>query len=224
VTEDLAAYIQAQHLQKPIIIGHSLGGNVATALAAQHPDLVGPIVIVDSLPFYAGAWFQVKTVEEAKPMIASMHAYMSAQSPQQYQEGVRSGAQTKYMVTDPANLQKIIQWGLASNQATVSDAMAELIGQDLRPDLAHITSPTLLLGTWIGLKAQLADAHIDVTRTSVQETFQQQFSNLPNMHFAMTDTARHFLMFDDPIWFFAQLDSFLADPTAAGKDRGFGAN
>jgi hypothetical protein len=37
----------------------------------------------------------------------------------------------------------------------------------------------------------------------------------------MTDTARHFIMFDDPSWFFAQLDAFLADPVAAGKDRGF---
>lgn len=224
VTADLAAYIQAQHLQKPIIIGHSLGGNVAMALAARHPDLVGPIVIVDSLPFYAGAWFQVKSVEEAKPMIASMHAYMSAQSPQQYLDGVRSGAQTKYMATDPADLQRIIQWGLASDQATVSDAMAELVGQDLRPELAQITSPTLLLGTWVGLKAQLADAHIEVTRAGVQETFQQQFANLPHLHFAMTDTARHFIMFDDPKWFFAQLDTFLADPAAAGKDRGFDGN
>jgi N-formylmaleamate deformylase len=224
VTEDLAAYIQAQHLQKPIIIGHSLGGNVAMALAARHPDLVGPVVIVDSLPFFAGAWFQVKSVEDARPMIASMHAYMSAMTPQQYQDGVRSGAQTKYMVTDPANLQVLIRWGLASDQATVADAMAELVGADLRPGLAQITSPTLLLGTWVGLKAQLAEGHIEVTRASIIEEFQKQFANLPHLHFVMSDTARHFIMFDDPKWFFAQLDTFLADPVAAGKDRGFAAN
>lgn len=223
VTEDLAAYIQTQHLQKPVIIGHSLGGNVAMKLAARHPDLVGPVVIVDSLPFFAGAWFDVKSVEDAKPMIASMHAYMAGLSPQQYLDGARSGAYTKYMVTDPAKHQQIIQWGLASDQATVADSMAELIGDDLRPELSHITSPTLLLGTWIGLKAQLAEGNVQVTRESVMETFQQQFANLPHLRFVMSDTARHFIMFDDPKWFFAQLDSFLADPTAQTKDRGFDA-
>lgn len=224
VTGDLAAYIQAQHLQKPIIIGHSLGGSVAMALAARHPDLVGPVVIVDSLPFFAGAWFQVKSVDDAKPMIASMHAYMSTMTPQQYQDGVRSAAQTKYMVTDPANLQVLIRWGLASDQATVANAMAELVGDDLRPGLAQISSPTLLFGTWVGLKAQLAEGHIEVTRASIMEEFQKQFANLPHLHFVMADTARHFIMFDDPKWFFAQLDAFLADPVAAGKERGFAAN
>jgi N-formylmaleamate deformylase len=219
--EDLAAYIQQQHLTKPIIVGHSLGGNVAMDLAARHPDLVGPVVIVDSLPFYAGAWFDAKTLEDAKASIAAMHAYMSLQTHEQYVATARSGAATKFMVTDPARWQQIIGWSVATDQATAADTMAELVSQDLRPELSNITSPTLLFGTWIGLKAQLAQGNVAITRASVQETFEQQFANLPHLHFAMTDTARHFIMFDDPNWFFAQLESFLADPIAAVKDRGF---
>jgi N-formylmaleamate deformylase len=219
--EDLAAYIRQQHLTKPIIVGHSLGGNVAMDLAARHPDLVGPVVIVDSLPFYAGAWFDAKTLEDAKASIAAMHAYMSLQTHEQYVATAKSGAATKFMVTDPARWQQIIGWSVATDQATAADAMAELVSQDLRPELSNITSPTLLLGTWVGLKAQLAQGNVAVTRASVQDTFQQQFANLSHLHFVMTDTARHFIMFDDPNWFFAQLDAFLADPIAAAKDRGF---
>jgi N-formylmaleamate deformylase len=221
VSSDLAAYIQQQHLMKPIIIGHSLGGNVALELAARHPDLVGPIVIVDSLPFYAGAWFDVKSVVEAKASIDAMHAYMSEQTHEQYLATARSGAATKFMVTDPARWRQIIGWSVASDQATVADAMAELVSEDLRPELSQITSPTLVMGTWVGLKAQLAQGNVNVTRASVTETFQQQYAKLPQLHFVMTDTARHFIMFDDPKWFFAQLDAFLTDPSAAGKDRGF---
>jgi pimeloyl-ACP methyl ester carboxylesterase len=223
VVEDLAAYIQQQHLTKPIIIGHSLGGNVAMDLAARHPELVGPVVIVDSLPFYAGAWFDVKTIDEAKANIAAMHSYMSLQTHAQYVATAQSGAATKFMVTDPARWQQIIGWSIASDQTTAADTMAELVSQDLRPELANVTSPTLLLGTWVGLKAQLAQGNVTVTRASVQETFQQQFATLPHLHFVISDTARHFIMFDDPNWFFAQLDVFLADPNAAAKDRGFTA-
>src|SRR5205823_14931808 len=51
VVDDLAAYIEQHHLENPVIVGHSLGGNIALDLASHHPALVGPVVIVDSLPF-----------------------------------------------------------------------------------------------------------------------------------------------------------------------------
>jgi N-formylmaleamate deformylase len=223
VVEDLAAYIKDQHLTKPIIVGHSLGGNVAMDLAARHPELVGPVVIVDSLPFYAGAWFDAKSLDDAKASIAAMHAYMAAQTHDQYVATAQSGAATKFMVTDPARWKQIIGWSVATDQTTAADTMAELVGEDLRPELARISAPTLVLGTWVGLKAQLAQGNVTITRESVQETFERQFANLPALHFVMSETARHFIMFDDPNWFFARLDAFLADPIAATKDRGFSA-
>ena len=39
---------------------------------------------------------------------------------------------------------------------------------------------------------------------------------------AVTDTARHFIMYDDPQWFFAQLDAFLGNPESVVRTRGFG--
>src|SRR5262249_21387662 len=47
IREALAQYIRAHRLEKPVILGHSLGGFVALDLAAHHPDLPGPLVIVD---------------------------------------------------------------------------------------------------------------------------------------------------------------------------------
>src|SRR5580765_7030998 len=83
---ELASYITAQHLDHPVIVGHSLGGSLALQLATDHPDLVGPLVIVDSLPFFAGAQMQAKTLEDARPGIAAMKAYMSNQTRQQYED------------------------------------------------------------------------------------------------------------------------------------------
>jgi N-formylmaleamate deformylase len=222
VREDLAAYIVKHHLDKPVIVGHSLGANVALDLAEHHPELVGPVVIVDSLPFYAGAWFQAKTLADAQPIIKQMSAGMAQETQQQYLMYAKSGAATKYMVTSPENLQELEQWSVDSDMHTVNNSMIELVSEDLRPDLSRITSPTLVLGTWIGVRAQLAERHISVSRAETVSTFEQQYENLPHLHFAMSDQARHFIMFDDPQWFYAQLDKFLANPLGETADRGFG--
>jgi hypothetical protein len=119
------------------------------------------------------------------------------------------------MVTSPADHERVVGWGVASDPATVADAFASLLVLDLRPRLARITSPTLVIGTWIGLR----DHGVD--RNAAMQTFHDQYAGLARMHFAMTDTARHFVMFDDFPWFIAQVDGFLTDPDAAVRDRGF---
>ncbi|MGA3211567.1 MAG: alpha/beta hydrolase [Terriglobales bacterium] len=223
VDNELAAYIRDNHLEKPIIVGHSLGGNLALLFAVEHPNQAGPLVIVDSLPFLAGAWFQVKTLDEAKPMIESMHAYMGSQSLEQYEAYVRAGAATKYMATSPTDWETIKQWGLASDRKTVADAMYALLNEDPRPELGKITAPALVLGTWSGLHEQLSAYGKDAPREQFIQTFQAQYQNLCQLHFAMADSARHFIMFDDPQWFFAQVDAFLRDPGKMVQERGFDA-
>jgi pimeloyl-ACP methyl ester carboxylesterase len=218
---ELAAYIRERHLDRPIIIGHSLGGTLALAIAADHPDLVGPLVVVDSLPFLAGAQFQAKSVEDAKASIAAMHAYMTNQTRAQYDAYVRSGMATKFMATSPADFDTITRWGLDSDQRTVADAMADLMSLDLREDVARIASPTLVLGTWAGLHDQLKGYGIDLPREAFVQTFEQQFAKLSRLHFAMAEQSRHFIMFDDPQWFFAQLDGFFTNPDQAVRTRGF---
>jgi N-formylmaleamate deformylase len=222
VRGDIARYIEEQRLDHPIIVGHSLGGALALDLAARHPDRVGPLVIVDSLPFFAGAAFQVDTVDKAKPMIDAMRAQLTAQTQAQYEATARSGVWTRSMVKSPAHLERIIGWGVASDGRTVSRAIVEMMDTDLRADLARIDSPTLVLGSWIGMRQQLEAADAANPRQVAVRTFVKQYAALPHMRLAITDTARHFIMYDDQAWFLGQLDAFLADPAGVTRDRGEG--
>lgn len=47
VVADLAAVITALGLDRPVVVGSSVGGTFATELGLRHPDLVGGIVSVD---------------------------------------------------------------------------------------------------------------------------------------------------------------------------------
>jgi pimeloyl-ACP methyl ester carboxylesterase len=209
--DQIAEYIRENHLVRPVIVGHSLGGTLALDLAARNPDLVGPVIIVDALPFFAGAWFQVDSLAAAQPGITQMKTGMEAMSHDQWTSMTQSGASTNAMATKPEDQKTLIAWGLASDQKTVTSAMIDLVSQDLRPELKNIETPVLVIGTWVGLK------DYGVTEEAVTQEFHNQYAGVKDLHFVMAEQARHFVMWDDPSWFYTQVDDFL---TKSGGSSG----
>ena len=66
--EDCAAVIEAVSDRPVDVVGHSMGGFVATVLAARHPDLVRSVVLVDGgLPFAAAD--EEATLAGLKPIV-----------------------------------------------------------------------------------------------------------------------------------------------------------
>ncbi len=202
VRQELVAYIRRHHLVRPVIVGHSLGGSIALDLAARYPRLVGPVVIVDSLPFFAGAWFGAPNLAAAQPMIARMRAGMDGMNHRQWLAYSRSGASTRSLASKPADQRRLVRWSLASDQRTVTDALLALVSTDLRPELPRIQSRVLVLGTWIGL------GH-GITRAEAMQVFHQQYRGVRRLTFRMNDQSRHFIMWDQPQWFYGQLARFL---------------
>ena len=208
VREAIAIYIRGQKLDHPIIVGHSLGGFLALDLSAKRPDLVGPLVVVDALPFLFGVMRPGGTLEQARAASAGMRQFWEAMDQATYEQTIRSGASTRSMVASEEDHARILAWSLASDRATVTNVMTEMFTTDLREDLAGITAPTLVFGAWRGY-----EQFTDHERT--EQNYRGQYARLDGVTIAIGDTAHHFIMFDDPQWMFAQMDSFLA--TKAGS-------
>lgn len=51
MSEDLAEFIKSKNIEKPIVMGHSMGGRNVALLAKQYPDLISKIIIIDISPF-----------------------------------------------------------------------------------------------------------------------------------------------------------------------------
>lgn len=203
VRDELLAYIRDRKLDKPVIIGHSLGGFMALWLAVKEPGLVGPLVIVDGLPNTGGVYppnFDAKKLRDG----------IAGQTIEQYEKFIRASPMYKSMAGQPEHQQRIMDWGLQSDRVTVANTMYELMTTDLRDELPRIQSRTLVLGSWIGMKEFMS-------REVVEQNFDAQFAKLANHRLILTDTARHFIMYDDPGWFFSQLDQFLAARGSAGQ-------
>ena len=196
----LADYIVAKKLSQPAIIGHSLGGFLALKTAIDHPQQTGKLLIVDSLPALGATQLPSITPPQLQAMSSQMQAAMRAQDGATYAASQRRTASS--MASAPADVERIIGWGQRSDRETVINTMGTLMASDLRQDVAKIKSPTLVLGTWIAYKDY-------APRAAIEATFQQQYAQLPGVQIALADTARHFIMYDQPEWMVARIEQFL---------------
>lgn len=205
--DSLLSYIRARKLAQPVIVGHSLGGVLAIELASAAPDAIGPLVIVDALPFLGGAGDSTATAESAKKMMEPMWKMMRGQTQENYVAYQKNAPYLKSMVAPGPGYDRVLQWATTSDGIAVADAMYDLTGRDLRGRMPGLRSPVLVIGSWYGMKDY-------TTRDGVEATFRRQYAGTPNWTLALADTARHFIMLDSPDWMYAQMDAFLAKPGA----------
>jgi RNA polymerase sigma factor (sigma-70 family) len=203
VCTDLAKYIREHKLDHPVIIGHSLGGFIALRLASEDPDIVGPLVVVDAMPFLPAGFNPAATATTMKPPAEQMRASLSTGG-EQFISQSESGIKT--MVTKPADVDLVMSWARRTDPVAAGNAMYELFTTDLREELGKITSPALVLISWIAYQDH-------TTREQVEHNYQSQYARLKHSRLVMADHARHFIMLDDPAWFYGQIDGFLASHT-----------
>jgi pimeloyl-ACP methyl ester carboxylesterase len=208
--DSLLAYIRAHHLRAPVVVGHSLGGVLALELGVTAPDEVGPLVIVDALPFLGGSGQAGATVESARAQWQPIHDMLAGQTQENYAAFQRTSPYLKEMVTSPENLARVTDWGVHSDHLSVADAMFDVGTVDLRDQVDRIHTPVLVLGTWYGMRAM-------TTRAAVDSTFHAQFARVPRCSIALADSARHFVMLDAPDWTWTQLDQFLSASAGTSK-------
>jgi N-formylmaleamate deformylase len=203
VVADLAEYIRDEGLDRPVIVGHSIGGFTSMLLASTEPSLVGHVISVDGMPFYSALTNAKATEESARPMAEVMRAMMTSMPPAQAAAQSKSTAAS--MVLNQEFVPVIAAWGAASDQASVAQAMYELMTTDLRMRIANIGKPTLLL---VGSNFVAGTNYYDKYR----ENCEAQMSHAPYHKVVMMDKARHFIMYDDPDGMYAQMEEFLAAP------------
>lgn len=199
--DQVISYIRINKLKKPIMVGHSLGGFLCLWISSTEPDLVGANFIVDALPFLPAAQNPNATPENTKAMAESMFNMMKNSTPEQTKQSQQYFLPTMITAQDKYDL--ISQWGIQSNPPTVAKAMYEMNVTDLRNEVAKIKVPVTILGAWIGYK------NYGVTKEMSEKMYSNQYTLLPNKTIIMSDNAKHFIMYDDPQWFFEQMDQFL---------------
>ncbi|HEY0251619.1 MAG TPA: alpha/beta hydrolase, partial [Kofleriaceae bacterium] len=178
------------HLHAPIIVGHSMGGQLAYLLAATEPDL-GGVVVVDS-----GAALG-NDPDTRKTQGATVRDMWKKASDDQYAQQVRGIFGSMAVHRD--RLAKYLDDIQKSDRGAIGDAVYELYTTDVRDQLAHIRSPVL---------AVLADG-------SEKDGFKRDANLVPDHTIVVVPNTGHFVMIDDPDTFDATLAKFLKEHAPA---------
>lgn len=188
----LAAYIRDKGLEKPIVIGHSLGGIMALLLSAQYPELVSRIVVVDALPCLNALSNPGFTVQ-ADPHCELLVERMRKTPEDQFLESEKRIVPG--MIADTIHRADIVQWGMQSDRKTYASIYCQFNNTDLRATIKSIKCPALIL-----LEAPFAQ---------MKSAVESEYVNLPSATIRYATKGLHFIMFDDKEWYFDQLNSFL---------------
>ena len=206
VARALVDYTIERGLDRPVVIGHSLGAFVAFMAASSAPDRFGAVVAVDGVPFLPALMNPEATAGGQTAQAASIRALYASLTRDQFL--TQNELALSAMITDPINRQRAMGWASQSDPAAVGIAVSEMLTTDLREPIGAIKAPVLLIGAF--------GAAPDAMRGAMRSAYAAQVSRVPGATVAFAETARHFVMLDDPQWFFATVEPFLAASAAAG--------
>ncbi|ANP47929.1 hypothetical protein ATE48_03445 [Candidatus Viadribacter manganicus] len=198
VVDELARYIEANHLQQPAIIGHSMGGFAGLTLARQHPGDVGRLMIVDSLPFFSAMFGPHVTAANVEPQARAMRDAVAAADDTAFTAQQTAGVGR--LVKTEARRAEVVAWSVASDRATFAQAMYEVMTTDMRAEVANVTAPITVVYAYD--PAMGPEGVID-------GLYRGQYASAPHVNFVRVDGSYHFIMFDQPAPFQAAVADFL---------------
>jgi len=113
----LAAWMDVHAIRSANLVGHSMGGYIAASLAAEHPELVAKLVLVNAATFFP----QEGPKLDPARLIRWLPTFPPLLAPILLRDAIRAGP--------------VALW----------EASRDLLGSDLRPKLELIAAPTLVV-------------------------------------------------------------------------------
>jgi pimeloyl-ACP methyl ester carboxylesterase len=200
--QSLLKLIASRKLDRPVLVGHSLGAVLSMSLAAQHSGLIAGVVAIDGLPVMPGT--ENAPADQRPAMAAAIKARMPASDPQAF-----ALQQQQYMrgigVTDMARADELAKLSARSDQGAMLAAMVEVLELDLRPALPGIKVPVLLVAPYF----EPDSSQFGMTREAKTAYYTSLMAGTPKLQVVSIAPARHFVMIDQPRMLADALRAFL---------------
>jgi N-formylmaleamate deformylase len=201
VRDDLIGYVKAKRLDRPVLVGHSMGGVLALWIAAAEPSLPGAVISVDGVPFLPALMNPSATADSARPQAAQLKALYESLTPAQL--AAQSRLSFSGMISDQGKVDEATRWAETSDPKTAAALLSDLLTTDLRDEMPRVKAPVLLIPA---VKAMASNPEMLKRALAAYES---QVARVPSREVVAAPTL-HFVMFDDPAFLLKTMDAFLA--------------
>ena len=196
INASIENYIQENQLNDLTIIGHSLGGTIATWLASRENSQIAKLILVDALPA-AGAMMIPNFDPENLAYESPYNNQLLSMNDADFEKMAQGMAQG--MSLRPEAQEKIKDWILLSDRKTYVYGYTDYLKLDMREDLKNISIPVTIIA-----------ADKPYGKEMVTQTYKNQYANLAQYDLIIAENAAHFVMFDQPEWFMEQIQNIIA--------------
>lgn len=186
LAEEIARYIDASGLNRPAIVGHSMGGTLAMMIAARHPDRVGRVMAVDILPQPAAL------MGANAANLRGLSGLLRGLGSTEEGRGLIDSAIRLFGDDQAANTK--------SDPDVVARATQELAVTDLTPELNRIRAPLTVVYA-------VADPAYG---PSTARTYASAYAPARNARLVPVERSGHMIMRDQPSRFREALRAFLS--------------
>ncbi|MEO6799975.1 MAG: alpha/beta hydrolase [Rhodanobacter sp.] len=200
----LLQLIKQQKIDKPVLVGHSLGGTLALRFASEHPQLVSGVVAVDGLPIFPG--MDRVSAEQRQAMAARMQERTAAATPEQFKAQALQYMQRIGLVNQQLAA-KYAPMNARSDIKASAQYMAEDLAFDGRPGLENANVPILEISPYYA--PDFSQPPMVMSEAQKAAYYQSLLANAPHATVESISPSRHFVMLDQPARFQQVLDRFL---------------
>jgi len=198
IVTELAQYIEVLKLDKPAIIGHSMGGLIGLMLAAQHPQDVGKLMVVDAYPYYGAMMDPSASPDQIKAEAKDLRQSMLDEPASTFLH--EQNANVASLIKTPDKRAQVIFWTVNSDRHTFVTAVYEDVTTDMRSQVSKIDVPITVLYAFDASKQSQKD---------VDKGFHDAYAAAPHATLIRIDDSAHFIMLDQPQKFDEAVQKFL---------------
>jgi N-formylmaleamate deformylase len=184
VAAEIGRYIASGRLDRPALIGHSMGGTLAMMIAARQPRLAGRVMVVDMLPQPAGLFGgsaaglgsladRLASTPGGRRLLGSLVGQFGADTP-----------------------------GRESDPDVVARATHDLARTDLAPELPAITAPMTVLFATPGASSP--------EHRRIVQNYRFSYAGAKTAKLRPIGESGHMIMYDQPARFADEVKRFLA--------------
>lgn len=207
----LLQLLTSEKLDRPILVGHSLGGFLALRFGTEHATLVRAVVSVDGTPVFPT--FAQMTAEQRIAAAKGIGAQLASATPDQF--AANEKRMVAAMVTAPTDAERVAAYSANSDPKAVAAYATDLFAADLRPQLPQLTVPTLEVAPVPTTPAAFEPPAAATTTMADREAgykafYTGLFVGAPKITVETIPNSRHFIMIDQPQALFAAIDAFVA--------------